>query len=159
VNILDDWAQHWGISPVVLADLRHRMCALDVATAEATPGRSEAAVQAAVRLEASRKGARLWRNNVGAGYTEDGSFLRWGLANDSAQVNSVLKSADLIGIRPRVITVQDVGKLFGQFVSRECKHVGWKYGGSDREQAQLNWATLVLSLGGDASFASGVGTL
>lgn len=159
MNTLEAWAEHWRIPPYVLDDLRLRMCTLDASAAEPTPGRSEAAVQSAVRLEASRKGARLWRNNVGAGYTEDGSFLRWGLANDSPSVNAVLKSADLIGIRPRIITPQDVGKLLGQFVSRECKRVGWRYAGDEREQAQLNWAVLVMSLGGDASFASGVGTL
>lgn len=159
MNVLDAWAEHWRISPAMLADLRLRLCSLDSAAGQPAPGRSEAAVQASVRLEASRKGMRLWRNNVGAGYSEDGSFLRWGLANDSAHVNRVLKSADLIGVRPRIITAQDVGKLFGQFVSRECKHVGWRYTGDERETAQLNWAALVMSLGGDASFASGVGTL
>lgn len=120
---------------------------------------NEAAVSVQVRLEASRLGLRLWRNNVGAGYMQDGSFLRWGLANDSAAVNAHLKSADLIGIRPVLITPQMVGTIIGRFVSREVKASNWRWRGTDREQAQLAWAELVNSLGGDAAFATGEGTL
>lgn len=120
---------------------------------------SESRIQTLIRLEASSKGARLWRNNVGATYTKDGSFLRYGLANDSSQLNREIKSADLIGIRPVLITQAMVGTVIGQFISREVKHEGWKYSGSERELAQLRWAELIIDLGGDASFAVGVGTL
>lgn len=124
------------------------------------PGESEAAVQARVRVEASRKGMRLFRNNVGA-FTdpESGQFVRFGLANDSKQLNAVLKSGDLIGVRPRVVHPGDVGRLIGQFVSREVKRGGWRYAGSPREVAQLNWVNLVNSLGGDAAFCTGEGSL
>ena len=120
---------------------------------------SEAAAVATIRLEASRLGLRLWRNNVGASVLQDGSFIRWGLANETAQMNRQIKSADLVGIRPILITPAHVGRLIGQFVSREVKPEGWKWSGSEREQAQLRWAELVNSLGGDACFASGEGTL
>ena len=119
----------------------------------------EATVQNLVRLEASRKGCRLWRNNVGATYTRDGAFLRYGLANESSAVNKELKSADLIGIRPIVITKEMVGMTIGQFVSREIKASNWRYTGNERERAQLQWAELILSLGGDATFAVGEGSL
>jgi hypothetical protein len=119
----------------------------------------EAGILSEVRLEASEKGCRLWRNNVGATYTDKGHFIRYGLANDSAQLNAVLKSADLIGIRPIVITPAHVGKIIGQFVSREIKQSNWRYTGTDREKAQLSWAELIISLGGDACFATGKGTL
>lgn len=112
-------------------------------------GTSEMAVQNQVRLRASREGARLWRNNVGAGKLENGKFVRWGLANDSTAVNAMLKSADLIGIRP--VPIGD-GRIIGQFVSYEIKRPGWKYAGTDREEAQLRWRNLILSLGGEASF-------
>lgn len=122
-------------------------------------GLSEAAISNLVRLEATRKGARLWRNNVGAAYMRDGSFLRYGLANDSSSLNSQLKSADLIGIRPVLITPQHVGQVIGQFISREIKASGWRYAATPRERAQLAWAELILSLGGDAAFSIGEGTL
>lgn len=152
------WAAKWRVPPAAIAELQTSVLGLD-GTPGAVTGKSEAAVQSQVRLEASRKGGRLWRNNVGAGYAEDGSFMRWGLANDSAQVNKVIKSADLIGLRPVAITPAHVGLVLGQFVSREVKASGWTYRGTGREIAQLNWATLVNTLGGDACFATGEGTL
>jgi len=122
-------------------------------------GTSEAAVQAAVRLEAARKGVRLFRNNVGALVDSRGVPVRYGLANESKQVNEVMKSADLIGWRPLLIEPWHVGTVVAQFVSREVKAVGWHYTGADREPAQLAWAQLVTAGGGDAAFCTGVGTL
>lgn len=152
-----EWAARWGVPAAALADLRSIVLSADATGA--VDGASEAAAQARVRLEASRKGGRLWRNNVGAGYAEDGSFLRWGLANDSAQVNKVIKSGDLIGLRPVLIRPEHVGLVLGQFVSREMKAPGWRYRGTEREVAQLNWANVINTLGGDARFATGEGTL
>jgi hypothetical protein len=152
---LTEWAARWGVPYAALADMQSRLLALDGhGVPGVIDGSSEAAIQARLRLRASKMGMRLWRNNVGAGYSEDGSFMRWGLANDSKQVNAVIKSGDLIGIRPIVVQPTDVGKLIGQFVSREVKHGSWKYSGTSREVAQLNWANLVNGLGGDAAFAT-----
>ena len=157
--IFADWAARWGVPPAALADLQVRVLGLEPAVVVTNAGASEAATQTRVRLEASRKGGRLWRNNVGAGYAEDGSFLRWGLANDSAQVNKVIKSADLIGLRPVLIDARHVGLVIGQFVSREIKAPGWRFSGTPREVAQLNWANIINALGGDARFATDEGTL
>ena len=120
---------------------------------------SESGISSDIRLEASQRGYRLWRNNVGATYTPSGQFIRFGLANDSAQLNKAIKSADLIGIRPVLITQEHVGLTIGQFISREVKHPGWRYTGIERERAQLAWAELINSLGGDACFTTGRGTL
>lgn len=120
---------------------------------------SESAIQSLLRLEASQKGCRLWRNNVGALYTKEGNFIRYGLANESSAINKVIKSADLIGIRPIKITPDMIGKTIGQFLSREIKKPNWKYTGNSREQAQLAWINLINSLGGDACFATGEGTI
>ena len=119
---------------------------------------SEASVAARVRLEASRLGIRLWRNNVGAGKLTNGTFIRFGLANESTQMNTHIKSADLIGIRPILIGPEHVGLTIGQFVSRECKHPGWRYAGDAHEIAQKRWADLINILGGNASFVTGEGS-
>lgn len=150
--MLAEWAAQWSVPAAAMADLQARLGMLDAAAPDAVPGLSEAAVQTRARVQASRLGFRVWRNNVGAGYSEEGQFMRWGLANDSAHVNRVIKSADLIGCRPFVVQAHDVGRLVGQFVSYEVKHADWKYAGTEREKAQANWAALICSLGGDAKF-------
>ena len=125
----------------------------------AVKGTSEAAVQSAVRLEAARKGVRLFRNNVGALIDSRGVPVRYGLANESKQVNEVLKSSDLVGWRPFVIGPQHVGLCVAQTVLRECKKVGWRYTGDEHEQAQLNWLMLGAKDGADVAFCTGEGTL
>ena len=120
---------------------------------------AESDIQALIRLEASKKGMRLWRNNVGAVRFPDGSHVRFGLANDSKNVNSVFKSSDLIGIRPVVITQDMVGSTIGQFVAREIKQKNWIYKDTDHERAQKAFIDLVNALGGDALFCNKEGTL
>ena len=117
---------------------------------------NEAEIQNQVRLEASELGMRLWRNNVGAGKLENGSFIRWGLANDSKAVNEEIKSGDLIGIKPVLITQDMEGSEIGQFISRECKRSDWKFNPNNpRDLAQMKWVELILILGGDAKFTTG----
>lgn len=154
MNALQSWATRWHIAPAVMADLSASVLGLDPSPSAASDALSEAGVQSRVRVAASRAGLRVWRNNVGAVHdTERGIHVRYGLANDSSQINAVLKSADLIGIRPRVIQTGDVGALIGQFVSFEVKHSAWVHRPNDEhEQAQTNWALLVQSLGGEARF-------
>lgn len=118
---------------------------------------NEATVQAKVRIEAAKIGWKLWRNNSGVLEDRAGRPVRYGLANDSAQVNAGCKSADLIGIRPVLITQGMVGHIIGQFVSVECKHSDWSMPKtpSPREAAQNNWLRLVTSSGGYAIFTTG----
>ena len=155
---LNEWAIKWRVPYEAVEDLRRSFGMItdpDVIIA----GESEAAVQNRVRLEASRNGCRLWRNNVGATYTDDGSFIRYGLTNDSQQMNAKMKSSDLVGIKPLLIKSEHVGSVIGVFLAREIKEGGWNYTGTDREVGQLNFLKLVASLGGDAAFATGEGTL
>lgn len=157
---LHQWAIRHGVSASALDELQ-ALFGLNGAHVmpEAASGTSETAVQAVVRLEAARRGVRLFRNNVGVLQDDTGRPVRYGLANDSKQVNEAIKSGDLIGFRPVLITHDMVGAVIAQFVSRECKRAGWRYTGKGREAAQMAWAVLVATNGGDAAFCTGEGTL
>lgn len=112
---------------------------------------AESSIQAELRLLASQAGWRLWRNNCGVLPDRNGRPVRFGLANDSPQLNRQIASADLIGIRPVLILPEHVGRTLGVFASVECKHPDWKPSDRDeRYQAQCRWRDLVLSLGGYA---------
>lgn len=155
---LEAWANNFNVSPEAVEALRV-IWGIDYLNATEGEEGSEAGAQAEVRLEASKKGLRLWRNNVGAATMDDGSFVRYGLANESKKMNEKIKSSDLIGIRPVLITPDHVGQTIGQFVAREMKRPGWTYKGKGREVAQLKFIQIVHGLGGDARFATGAGTL
>lgn len=155
------WASTWGVSGAALADLFARLRVDLDAVPDLNPTAGpEAKVQHAIRCEGRDKGVLLMRNNVGALKDDAGRLVRYGLANDSKTVNTHTKSGDLIGIRPIDIQPWHVGMRIGQFVSRECKKPGWRPNPNDeRENAQLHFAALVCSLGGDAQMTDRVGTL
>lgn len=156
---LTQWAVKHGVSHVALDELRAMFLSVDVDPSGSMSGLSESAVVNNVRLEASRVGARLFRNNVGACVDSKGRLIRYGLANDSKQMNKQIKSSDLIGIRPVVITPDMIGSTIGQFVARECKAGDWSYRGDEHEVAQLRFLELVVALGGDACFVNCEGSL
>lgn len=121
---------------------------------------AESSVQAEIRLLASQRGWRLWRNNCGVLPDRNGRPVRFGLANDSPQLNRQIASADLIGIRPVLILPEHVGHTLGIFTSIECKHPDWKPSDKDeRYLAQCRWRDLVLSLGGYAVITNKGGVL
>lgn len=157
--ILSEWGKEWGIPYQALNDLRIRFGSASTEPRTETPGLSEAAVQNQIRLEAAEVGARIWRNNVGAMMDENGHFIRFGLCNDSAQMNREIKSSDLIGIKPVLITPAHVGSVLGVFLAREVKPGNWFFTGTDRERGQLKFLELVAALGGDARFVTGRGSL
>lgn len=153
------WAIRNRVSEQALSELRALMGIEPQPLTNVPVGASEAAVQAQVRLEAARKGLKLWRNNVGVLRDERNVPVRYGLANDSKRLNETVKSGDLIGWRPVLITPALVGTMIAQFVSRECKRPDWKYSGDDHERAQLKWVEVVTADGGDAAFCNREGTL
>lgn len=118
---------------------------------------TEAQAQQAIRLAAPAHGVTLWRNNSGAATDETGRLIHYGLGNDSSAVNRHIKSSDLIGITPVVITQDMVGKTVGIFTSIEVKRPGWKFHGTEREQAQKRWVDLIIKQGGIGCFATGPG--
>ena len=156
----NQWAIKWGIPFEAVEDLRREMGAISTEPDTMQSDKPESMVQTSVRPEASKKGLRLWRNNVGVAMDENGvRNVRYGLCNESKKMNKLVKSSDLVGIRPVLITSEMVGSIIGQFVARECKPSKWQYTETAREKSQLNFLNIVLSLGGDAAFANNEGTL
>lgn len=116
--------------------------------------KTETEVQNEILLRASQLGMRLFRNNVGVAYRDDGVPIRYGLANISKKMNQQLKSSDLIGITPTIITQDMIGSTVGIFTAIECKRENWKRGANKREEAQSNFIELIKSLGGRAQFCN-----
>lgn len=155
---VQDWALKWRVPVKAVYELFEIEIDSSVKS-KIKNFHNETDISKLIILEANQKGMRLWRNNVGATYNENGRFIRYGLANDSVKINKIIKSSDLVGIKPVVITQEYVGKILGQFVCREIKNVNWKFTNTEREQAQLNWINLINKMGGDAAFTNREGSL
>lgn len=144
-----EWATRHGLSQHAVGEL---LAILEPSrpVGEAGAETSEAAVQAALQIEAARRGGSLMRNNSGACLDSEGRMVRYGLANTSAKINRKFKSADLIGITP----VNGVGV----FTAIEVKSPGWKgpRPGNEREQSQAAFLKFVRGLGGIGLFAQSV---
>lgn len=118
--------------------------------------RPESTVQNLTReLHPRVTNGQIWRNNSGAYQDEFGRMVRYGLCNDSAQLNAVIKSSDLIGITPTLITPAMVGYYLGVFTAYECKPEGWKLTpGDKRGLAQAKFHDIVKQACGFAGFVS-----
>ncbi len=89
------------------------------------PYRSESRILREIHLTLSKGAARLFRNNVGSAW--QGKFFY--RPDESIQIVRPQRvtyglcegSSDLIGWRSRIITEEDVGKRFAQFVAIEVK--------------------------------------
>lgn len=93
------------------------------------------------------------RNNVGVAFDATGRPIRYGLMNESRNVNSEYKSSDLIDCLPVLIQPHHVGRTFGLFVALETKHSDWKLRrGDTHAQAQLRFINLVRKNGGMSDF-------
>ncbi len=86
------------------------------------------------QLAASKRGDRLFRNNVGTVESKDGRFIRFGLA---------VGSGDLIGWRRVVVTPDMVGSSVAVFESVEVKS---RKGIITPEQ--MSWHDAVIAAGG-----------
>lgn len=148
-----EWCTKWGVPKAAVDDLMQSVVAIEPRGCRV--GNSEAAVQNHLRVTEANAGNLLFRNNVGAAQDDYGNHFRYGLANETKKQNEVLKSADLIGLRPVLIRQEHVGQTIGQFYSIEVKEAGWRYTGTQREQAQVNWANLINNNGGYAVIKSG----
>lgn len=117
----------------------------------------ESAVASHIRLLAAQSGIELWRNNNGALPDEHGRWIRFGLCNDTKALSEKVKSSDLIGITPVIITPEMVGHVVGTFTSVETKPSGWVQTPSDKTAtAQSAFHDIVKRAGGYAGFAQSV---
>lgn len=98
----------------------------------------------------------MWRNNVGALLDARGVPVRYGLANESKAENAKVKSSDLIGITPTLVTLEMVGSVVGIFTALETKKSDWVFNSDPkiRDTAQLNFHNIVRNAGGYAGFVS-----
>jgi hypothetical protein len=149
------WATRHRVSDAALADLAATLGAIGGGEG----GASESRAQSEIRLAAPGLAMRLFRNNVGVLKNEQGTPVRYGLANDSPSLNKRLKSSDLIGWRRLQVGPEHVGAVVAQFAAIECKAPGWRYSGDDHEQAQARWGALVAADGGYFRFATDAGGL
>jgi hypothetical protein len=157
MNGLTDWSVRHGVSAAALQELR-RILMQPILSALPVAGEvalSEAAVQNNLRLNCSRAGIVTFRNNSGAGKMDNGSFVRFGLCNESPAQNARMKSSDIIGIKPMAILPEHVGRIAGIFYARECKPSNWKHPSGDREIAQQRFIHLINANGGNAAFYNG----
>lgn len=159
MNDYNDWATR---HPEAARDLQVLLGAVPwPQTPAGGDGKGEAWAQQQVRLKVAHAGGMAWRNNVGATPAKCPDCgakrqpIRYGIANDSAQLNARVKSHDLILAIPRLITYDMVGKTIAQFGSIETKRPGWVFTGRGQEAGQMAWATLISSIGGYAAFSTG----
>lgn len=116
----------------------------------------ESSVQTRIRLAAAHAGLTLFRNNSGACTDDTGRLIRYGLGNDSAKINAVLKSSDLIGWQTVTVTPDMLGRKLAVFCAVEAKHSDWSLLKTldERERAQKAFIDLVIAGGGKAGFVN-----
>ena len=148
------WASRWGIPQHAIDELRASMVAEHHQIEGQVSPTSEAGVQKRELMASPHLGRVLWRNNVGACVDDRGNHIRYGLANVSKAMNQRIKSSDLIGITPVLITQEMVGYRLGVFTAREIKRPGWVYTGQPREVAQQRFGDIVIAHGGDFQFVN-----
>jgi hypothetical protein len=156
MNNISEWAAKWDIDPAALYDLLQMMGVNPPTNQQESDALTETGVSKRERLKYAGAGGILWRNNVGALQDIEGRWVRYGLANDSKQMNEQVKSSDLIGVQPVTITLQHVGKVIGQFVAVETKAPDWIWAGTAREWAQHKFHQLVVAKGGVGKFSTGI---
>ena len=98
---------------------------------------TEKELQSHLQRHLNRRGMRLFRNNVGMMQVSQERIIKYGVGGAGA--------ADLIGLRPIVVTEDDVGQTIGQFVALEVKGEGGR-----ESLLQRNFISIIEELGGYA---------
>ena len=111
----------------------------------------EAPILQETRLEASRIGCRLFRNNRGFFYTMDGRKTRAGL--------EAVGASDLVGFTPITITPDMVGKTVAVLLCVETKKSTWKKPTTEHEREQEAFINFINGNGGIAFFLNNASDL
>jgi hypothetical protein len=146
----DEWAQRWALPAQAIKELQ----LITATTCEPLDERSEAFVASECRLALGSYGIITMRNNVGALEDIRGRLVRYGLCNENAQMNKVIKSSDDVCIIPYIVKPQDIGRKLGVFLGVEHKRRNWVFTGKGRETPQVNFQRMVNSAGGVGLFAN-----
>ena len=153
------WAIKHHVSMVALGELAAAFGHFPVLANGVSAGDAESLVQGKVRMAAEQSGFKVFRNNVGALKDERGVPVRYGLLNDTAALNKVVKSSDLIGWKSELWLNPETFQptKIARFVSLECKHADWPGYNPENphERAQQRWIELVVSAGGVGAFTTG----
>lgn len=116
---------------------------------------SESRVQSELRLYAANNTHKLFRNNSGALPDQTGRIVRYGLGNDSAALNRVYKSSDLIGLTRVLIQPHHVGRVMAILTCLEVKGSDFKgTPRNDRERAQAAFIQDMVRHGAIGGFVS-----
>lgn len=108
-------------------------------TGPITSGQLEANVLHDVRLEVSKSGGTVFRNNVGKLKDQQGRLVSFGLCEGSS---------DLIGFYPVTITPDMIGRTIAVFLAIECKSSTGK-----ASDSQNNFVRVVKESGGISGIA------
>lgn len=135
---------------------------------------TEAPVQASTRIEASRIGARLFRNNRGTFYAMDavkrlialvikgdlaGARMQTGRQRIYSAGLEATGASDLVGDFPVTITPEMVGMTLAVAFYVEVKEPNWKKPSGETEMQQLNFITQANARGAIAFFLNDHKTL
>lgn len=148
--ILDEWAQRWALPQQAIDELQQ----ITANYSDGDSTKSEAAVASECRLELNMRGIITMRNNVGVLDDKKGRPVRFGLCNETAGMNKVIKSSDDICIIPYVVKPQDVGRKLGVFLGVEHKERSWNFTGEGRETPQANFQRMLANVGAVGVFAN-----
>jgi len=156
--LISDWANRRRIPADALAEL-FGLLGYEPDVPETCQGKEESYVQSMIRLAAAAQAYNLGRNNRGALPNEAGVPIRFGWLNDTAALDKVCKTGDLIGYQSgwfRDFETFEPVKV-AVFAMVECKKASWSgFNPKDkRETAQNRAIQMVLAGGGIACFSTG----
>lgn len=111
-----------------------------------------------VLLRVGQYRSRMFKNNTGVAYTENGRPVFFGLGNDGKKDDDSIRTPDDVGWTTITITPEMVGKEVAVFTAIDSKKLGFvvksDYTKGTREYGQNKFFNLVLKSGGIAGFAS-----